>query len=145
MPKATDSGVHRQGQRASVPRAATNGRNILDHAEDVWIADDHAAHTLVQVARQGRRLKPAGFIPTQLNQRQTGKPIQIGLNDLAVLGVQRAGDQHPRAFGQNAFGHEDRFSARGRAIVHTGIGDFQAQQGSDQRLELENDLERPLG
>ena len=94
--------------------------------------------------RQGRLVKPAGFIPTQLDKRQTGEAIQIGLNDLAVLRMQRAGDQHPRAFGQNALGHEDRFSGCRRAIVHTGVGDFQAQQGSDQRLELENDLERPL-
>ena len=90
-------GGHGQGQRASVLCTATNGRHILDHAKDVRIADDHAAHALVQVPCQGRLVKPAGFIPTQLNQRQTGEAIQIGLNDLAVLRMQRAGDQHPRA------------------------------------------------
>ena len=137
-------GGHGQGQRAGVLGAATNGRNILDHAKDVWIADDHAAYALVQMPCQGHLVKPAGFIPAQLDKRQTGEAIQIGPNDLTVLWMQRAGDQHPRAFGQNALGHENRLSARRRPIVHAGVGDFQAQQGSNQRLELENNLECPL-
>ena len=52
--------------------------------------------------------------------------------------------QHRTAALGHAPRHRHRFPARGRAIVHRGIGNFDPEQPRDLGLEFEQHLQRPL-
>ena len=57
--------------------------------------------------------------------------------------VQPRGEDRLAALG-DAPRHRDRLPARGRAVIHAGVGDVGAEQPRDLRLELEQHLQRAL-
>ena len=68
----------------------------------------------------------------------------VGADDLAVLGVDGAGDDGGVAAG-DADGHHDGFGGAGGAVVHAGVGNLHAGELADHGLELEHGLEGALG
>ncbi len=70
--------------------------------------------------------------------------LRVGGDDLAVLGVDGAGDDGGVAAG-DADGHHDGFGGAGGAVVHAGVGDLHAGELADHGLELEHGLEGALG
>ena len=70
--------------------------------------------------------------------------LAVSGNHLLVGRVHRIAHDHLLPSGDPA-GHEHRFGQAGRAVVHTGVGDFHAVEGADHRLKLEDDLQSALG
>ena len=69
---------------------------------------------------------------------------RVRADDLAVLRVQRARQHDARPFRLDAQRHEHRLRGRRRAVVHAGVGHLHPEQHRDQRLKLEDRLQRPL-
>ena len=63
--------------------------------------------------------------------------------DVGILRVQSAGDNRLASSGEPV-GHQHRFAAGGRAVVHRRVGDLHAGEVRHLRLELEQNLERAL-
>ena len=69
--------------------------------------------------------------------------FRVGLENLAVFGMDRARDENVAAPGE-AFGHQDGFGERGGTVVHGSVGDFLAGELAHQRLKFEDRGERAL-
>ena len=118
------------------------GLDVLDDAEEVRRLADEAGDRVVEEPGQGRAVDAAVPAEGDLDGLEAEVP-DVGPDDLAVLRVERPGDEDLRPVGQPV-GHEDGLGRPGRALVERGVGDVEAGELADERLELEDDLERPL-
>ena len=69
--------------------------------------------------------------------------LGVGGDDLAILGVDAAGEDGGAASG-DAHGHHDGFGGAGGAVIHGGVGDLHAGKLADHGLEFEDGLQRAL-
>ena len=80
--------------------------------------------------------------PASADDRRAA-PFRQRLGDGAIVRMQPT-RQHGLLAPRDPVRHQHRFAARGRAVVHRGVGDIHAGQQRHLRLELEQHLQRAL-
>ena len=121
-------------------RRGGDGGQIARIAEEVRRLDDHAARLVVDrrgdvLACQEVRRQADDFVARHVRECRA---------DIGILRMQPARN-HRAIAARQPMGHQHRLAARGRTVVHRGVCDFHSGQGGHLGLELEQDLQRPLG
>ena len=134
---------HGNQQRAPGVGSLGNSGKVRHATENVGILDDDAGRFGVNRSNQ------CGFV--NLCGQGRGAPVdhvtgkaRHGLGRFGIVRVQPIG-QNGAAAARDAGGHGDGLPAGGRAVIERGIGHVRAEQPGNLRLELEQDLQRPLG
>ena len=104
--------------------------------------NDDAARVLVDAVRE-RGPVGAGFEPRIAVDQHIAGIFRHRACNAAVVRVEAGRKQSLRPLG-DAPRHDDRFPARGRAIVHRRVGNVGAKQPRNLRLEFEQHLQRAL-
>ena len=145
MPERQRLGRH--GDRAA-PRGVRHRRDraeVLDDAEEVRVADDHAGGSGVEHPLERRAIDAAVGAERDLLALEAAEPLEIGAHDLPVLRRQRSRDEHAAGLrASNRLRHQHGFGGRRRAVVHARVGDLEAESEAIERLELERRLQRAL-
>ena len=104
----------------------SGGSQILNTAKEIWRLYGHPGQ-IIQIPKAGE-IRGAVRSIGELMQTASGR-LQIGLDDLSVMGMNQAGDGDLLAFSDpNAHGKGFR-QCRG-TVVDGGIGHLHAQSGS---------------
>ena len=74
---------------------------------------------------------------------QTGRVVEIGADDVAIMRMEAAREDDLVLAGQPPR-HQHGLGGGGRAVIHRGVGDLHAGQVRDLGLELEQHLQRAL-
>ena len=123
-------------------RRGCNRRQIRNSAEDIGVLHHDAAGRFIDRCDQpcavGVSLQPGRAVIDAV----AGK-FSHRLHGRDIVWVQAAAQHRAAALG-HAARHRHGFPARGRAIVHRGIGDIGAEQPRDLRLEFEQHLQCAL-
>ena len=135
-------GDHRDQQR--LVRLCLFGKrgHIGDAAENVGILDDNAAGLVVDLVEQALAIGRGVEHRRLIGQLIAGEFCH-GFGYRHIMRMQARREDCLAALG-NPARHGDRFPAGGRAVVHRGIGDIDAEQARDLGLEFEQCLQRAL-
>ncbi len=119
-----------------------DGGNVLDGAEEVGRLDEYAGGLGGDGGIEGGEIDASVGGEGHLGE---GKALVLGVggDDLAILGVDAAGEDGGVASG-DAHGHHDGFGRAGGAVIHGGVGDLHAGQLADHGLEFKDGLQGAL-
>jgi hypothetical protein len=119
-------------------RGLGEARQVLDAAQEVRVLDDHRRGVGGDLG-QGRRAVGRQRQRVDLH----GDAARVRVEHLAVARVQRPAHQQPRA-ARGAHREQAGLGGCRRTVVERGVGDVEPGQLADQRLELEDRLQRAL-
>ena len=120
-----------------------DGRHVFDRAEEVGRLDEDAGGLGGDGGVERGHVDAAGVAGVADLGDGDLLVLGVGGDDLAVLGVDGAGDDGAVAAG-DADGHHHGLGGAGGAVVHAGVGDLHAGELADHGLELEHGLEGAL-
>ena len=116
---------------------------VFHGAQEVGVAHQYCGYIAVQFRLQINQVRDT-VLEAHFHQLQIVVRREVGLEHLAIHGVEAPAHQHGAALLGHAHGHQRRFHTGGAAIVEAGIGHLEARQVADERLVLKDVLERAL-
>ncbi len=131
-PQAHGVGRDDEQRAGGMCRVAPRARAGRDAAEEVRLRDREAG-VLLREHERGVRLHLDRDVAA----------VRVALHDGEPVRVQPVGRDDATAPRDNAR-HQAGFRQRRRAVVHAGVRDVHARERADQRLELEDRLQRAL-
>ena len=120
--------------------------HLLQDTEEVGLGDHQGEGPLrVQGLERGGVDPAVGGLVGQLGDLDALVPDD-GADHLSVGGVHGARDQHPpgAALARDPRSHQHRLGERGGPVVERGVGGVEPRQRRHHRLELVEELQRPL-
>ena len=129
-------------QRADIVGGQGDSLDVFQRAEEVGVLNQHAGRLVGDLLGESRQVNaPIGRCDRDQFRVDVG---QIGLQNLAILGMYRSGRHDATGTSRGGQAHQHRFGRRAAAVVNAGVRDVHAGQLRNQRLVFKRRLQIAL-